>query len=395
MNMDVAPAAARGGSGAGKGGRRVPTFTPKQTLFTLSLLPDLGHCYSGSVSTIEAALLQRLNALLPTLAGQIGPWQVVWGPAVYELPSSDHPDNVMLVVQNGGVAGLPDLVVAVAGTNPYSFLDWIVEDFLVSTQVPWPTGNPPVGAAISLATFTGLSVLQTLVPGPGQPGAGVPVRNFLAAQVSGGATAINLGGHSLGGALSPTLALWLHDTRAAWDPQGHTTLSVLPSAGPTAGNQAFATYSDAQIGAQVTRLHNSLDAVPHAWAAADIQELPTLYAPQIKPDPVVLAFAAIAREISKNGGYTQIDAAAPALPGTVNQGEIHDLDLPFVNFFNQAGWQHVDAYYDLLGVPSLATIMACVKSSAPQVTPIDILTRLKEKLAKLNLKFNLDFDLKL
>ncbi len=368
-------------------------LTPQQTLFTLSLLPDLGHCFSGTVASIESALLAQLETHLTNLQGQIGSWSLVWGPAVYELPTSDRPDNVMFVAQNNGAAGLPDFVVAIAGTNPYSVLDWMIEDFLVTTLVPWPTGAAG-GAKISLGTFNGLAVLQNLVPGPGQPGAGVTLRKFLTAQVAARPTAINVGGHSLGGALAPTLALWLHDTRATWDPAGHATFSVLPSAGPTAGNQAFAAYSDAQIGPLVTRLHNPLDVVPHAWVSTALQAIPTLYAPSIQPDPVMNAFAVIVEAISANGAYTQIDPLAPALAGAaVNGAAINPQALPFVNFFTQLGWQHVDAYYDLMGVPSLSAIMACVKSSAPLVTPIDILTRLPGKLAKLNLKFNLNLPL--
>jgi hypothetical protein len=362
----------------------VPTFDAQQTLFTLSILSDLGHCFSGSVDTIEAALTQALDARLVDLQPDIGPWQVVWGPAVYELPTSDRPDNVMFVARNGGVPGLPRLVVSIAGTNPYSFLDWIVEDFLVSTQVPWPSGQPfALGRRIALGTFIGLSVLQTLKPGAAQPGAGATVRDFLAAQVAGGPTAVNLGGHSLGGALSPTLALWLHDTQRDWDPAGHASLSVLPSAGPTAGNQEFAAYSDAKIGPLVTRLHNPLDVVPHAWASADVQAIPTLYVPQIPPDAVVNDFAELALDISQGCDYAQINADAPPLAGAaVNPALINAGDPGFVNFFRQAAFQHVDAYYNLLGVPGLSQVMSCVQATAKVAGPADILSRLETKLAK-------------
>src|SRR5262249_21292014 len=171
--------------------------------------------------------------------------------------------------------------------------DWLVEGFLVSgdRQVPWLTGQPfSLERKISLGTFIGLRALQTLKPGPTLPGAGATVRDFLATQV-GAPIEINLGGHSLGGALSPTLALWLAARRSDWDPAGHASLSVLPSAGPTAGNQEFADYSDGKIGPRVTRLHNPFDIAPDAWAVADLQAIPTLYAPEIQPDDVVNGFA--------------------------------------------------------------------------------------------------------
>jgi hypothetical protein len=361
----------------------MPTYTAQQTLFTLSILSNLGHAFTGSVADIESALTKEIKAQLASLQPKIGPWQLVWGPAVYELPLSDRPDNVMFVARNGGVPNLPQLVVSIAGTNPYSFLDWIVEDFLVTPQVPWFSGKPfSFDRKISLGTFTGLSVLQTLKPGPAQPGAGATVRDFLAAQVSS-PIAINLAGHSLGGALSPTLALWLHDAQADWDPAGHASLSALPSAGPTAGNQDFATYSDAQIGAQVTRLHNPLDIVPHAWAAADLQAIPTLYVPQIQPDGVVNDFVDLASAISAAGDYAQIDPGAPPLAGAaVDSALIKAGDPAFVNFFAQAGYQHVDAYFNLLGVAEGTALMAPVKASAAVAGPTDVLSRLQIKLAK-------------
>ena len=350
------------------------------------MLAGLGDSLSGSVATIEPALTQLLSGpkgQLTTLQPLIGTWELVWGPAVYEFPTSDRPDNTMFVVSNNS----GELVVAVAGTNPYSFLDWIVEDFLVSAQVLWLTGSPfSLERKISLGTFIGLSVLQKLMPGPGQPGAGVLLKDFLATQVSAPVT-VNVAGHSLGGALSPTLALWLSEVRKEWDPAGNASLSVLPSAGPTAGNEAFAQYSDSQIGTQVTRLYNPLDVVPKAWTTSDLQEIPNLYTPDIQPDAFVNLFADLCIDISQNGGYTQINLNAPALSGsTVNTSIIHPLDSAFSNFFSQVGYQHMEAYSDLLGTnAALSPVLQTIKASAQLRGPASVLTRLQGKLAKFNL----------
>src|SRR5258707_15158525 len=74
------------------------TFNPQQTVFTLSMLAGLGDSLTGSVGTIEPALTQLLETQLTTLEPQIGSWELVWGPAVYELPTSNRPDNTMFVV---------------------------------------------------------------------------------------------------------------------------------------------------------------------------------------------------------------------------------------------------------------------------------------------------------
>ncbi len=328
----------------------------EQTLFTLGMLPNLASCYSGTALAIEAQLLPRVTGVLKDLAGEIGTWTLLWGPAVFELPLSNRPDNAMLVVRRqGGDPSLPQLVVAIAGTNPFAFLDWLVEDFLVTPQVPWATGHPTGTAMISKGTSIGLTALQTLRPGSGLPGSGLTLTELLATEVDGSIT-INVGGHSLGGALSPTLALWLHDTQAAWDPAGHATLSALASAGPTAGNLAFATYSNSQIGTAVTRLHNPLDIVPHAWATLDLLQLPTLYEPLIKPDRDLYDLTSLAVAISAFGFYTQI-RTGQALQ-TLPPNPAH------TDFFSQALYQHVGAYFDLLGIPQRHSIVECVKQAA-------------------------------
>jgi hypothetical protein len=347
----------------------------EQTLFTLAMLPSLGSCYEGDVPTIEQELAKRLDSVLLALQGEIGEWKVIWGPAVFELPRSTRPDNTMFVAQrHGGDHGLPDLVVAIAGTNPYSFLDWLVEDFFVTPQVPWLTGHPTGSPMISLGTFIGLSALQNLRPSPGLPGEYLTVREFLALHALLLPVTINVCGHSLGGALSPTLALWLHDTQAFWNHFGHASLSVLAAAGPTAGNQAFAAYSNAQIGSQITRIYNPLDIVPHAWATADLLAIPQLYAPLIQPDLFVEALIALAVVISAGGGYTQI-ATAQGLPTEPPNPAILD-------FLLQGAYQHVDAYFKLLGIPARRKIIECVKATASQLGPVDRTARVKSNIAK-------------
>ena len=71
----------------------------------------------------------------------------MWGPAVLVAPGSLLADNVMYVAQAGPDTATPQqLVVAIAGTNPYSPFDWLLEDASVAILVPWLTGNPPPGS---------------------------------------------------------------------------------------------------------------------------------------------------------------------------------------------------------------------------------------------------------
>ena len=210
----------------------MPTYTQNQTVFALSAAANLASCFEGSASEIEAALGNELDSLLPRFQPQLGSWEVVWGPVVYVPPASDLSGNVMYVARGGRDTSPPgQLVVAIAGTNPYSAFDWIVEDAFVSTQVSWSTGNPPPGSApkISLGTFLGLTILQAMVAGPAQPGVGSTLADFLTSQ-AGSCPLVTVTGHSLGGALAPAVALWLSDQGGVWNPRGAVGLSCLASA---------------------------------------------------------------------------------------------------------------------------------------------------------------------
>ncbi len=209
---------------------------------------------------------------------------------------------------------------------------------------------------ISLGTFLGLSVLQTLRPGPRFPGAGTLLSDFLTTGLPD-SPLITVAGHSLGGALSPSLALFLSDTRGNWDPAARTQIACFASAGPTPGNGYFAAYFASQLGATTTRCWNNIDVVPHVWNGSDIAAIPNLYAPDILPDLLIQALADGARAISSLGDYTQIIPVA-GLPGTVNTSLINSAVPDFDNYFNQLSYQHVDAYSILLGVPKVGTVWA-------------------------------------
>lgn len=159
----------------------MPNYTPTQTVFALSMISNLGSNFKGTIAEIEAATYQAINTQLSGLTDEIGSWGVIWGPAVYQAPASDLADNVMVVFQAGAGSAVPgQLVVGIAGTNPYSAFDWLLEDFLVITAVAWAYGNPgTLSPNISLGTYLGLSILQALTPGPGLPGVGVTLQNFL------------------------------------------------------------------------------------------------------------------------------------------------------------------------------------------------------------------------
>jgi hypothetical protein len=265
-------------------------------------------------------------------------YQLVWGPAVYRFELADYDDNMMYVVR--GIEDPSVLVISVRGTNSVAILDWLLEDLDVAHTVPWPYGTPidRFKPRLSRATWEGLNVLQTMTPYSEAEGEGPALQRFLQQTVSSqGIRQIWVTGHSLGGALAPTLALWLNDTREQWDSHNQVALHVVALAGAPPGNGDFASYSDARLGDLTRRLHNPYDAVPHAWNEASLSQIPYLYADANIDAPLSVKAAVLAaKALSAGHDYTQIRRDAPALPGAIFAGER--------SFIEQVTWQHTCGY---------------------------------------------------
>jgi Lipase (class 3) len=221
------------------------------------------------------------NLMNPNLAG--GDWSVVWGPCVYVRSGDVTATNAMYVAHSPSQA---TYIVCIAATNPISIFDWVVEDAGVDPHyaAPWPpklpfqpkkrqTPIPTTTPAISAGTAVGISDLLTQKEMI-DPTSGQDLQTFLQAKADSNTTLI-VGGHSLAGALSPTLAYYLQTTATAgtWK-----QVLVLPSAGATPGNQAYAQGFNAAFAQSTdptsglpwnTDYANHHDVVPHAWDKLD------------------------------------------------------------------------------------------------------------------------------
>ena len=316
--------------------------------------------YCGEMITTaspEQTILGFINTAIPQIPPISQPndsWAVVWGPAVYTTPGALYQDNLMFVAQNQ--SDLTQFAVAVRGTNGSADLDWLMEDFDIFDLMNWPPGTTPTptGPRISESTSIGLQVLLGM---EGSTANGS--QSLLAFLKSQTTKAINVcvTGHSLGGCLAPTLALYLKEQRAAWDVSGDSNVSTITFAGPTPGNSAFAAYSDSQFSGgpyppnwdsslgttcDAVRCESSTWADPLAWIASNLSQ------PATSPSGTFISplFAIY---------------APPNVPGSPN------LDFAKLSLTSGLAWSYVvnDAFPSLAGIVANADYQHIVANAAP------------------------------
>ncbi|RKG56383.1 hypothetical protein D7X30_22645 [Corallococcus sp. AB011P] len=357
-----------------------PVLNLCQKAFLLTRESNRVGDMQGDTRTLAKALQTQLSSFLalPDVQKAMGgQWSLVWGPAVFETQESatSYADNVMYV------AASPDqstYVVAIAGTNMHSDYDKDQEDNGVNTTKLWtdafpglPSYGVPLGInpwpVVSTGTALGvnnlLGMTDTLTTQKS-------LLDFLRSLSGTKTQTLIFGGHSLGGALAPTLAL------ALFNPSGgplHTRdwnhVHVLPVAGPTPGNKGLSEFfqkvfppvgTDAfqPPNAWNQNIWNRLDAVPHAWVVDMLKRIPTLYPAKWEGDqvPSDITKAVNGAVLASNlggalpGPYTQ-------LPNIQAQGTLHG-PMPITTeeqFFAQVAYQHLDAYEILFEVQSLVS----------------------------------------
>jgi len=361
----------------------------------LSLLSNaaFGH-YFANITELQtyATTIVTKTLASPTVQEYLGNWSLIWGPVVYvNKPQAEQvvADNTMMLLYN---SSQNLLLAAIAGTNSYSTYAWLQEDFKVNTTKKWAdiTGidNPHYifyqEIKISTGSYNGLQILMQMQYN------NQTIEQALTANLNGKAgVEFATAGHSLGGALCPVLALYMYDTKSKWDSNNVVkTISTWPTAGPTAGNYAFANYARDRL--SCTSRHNTLDVIPYAWQKDLLQQIPKIYS--AIPAETIIGVLAIGAVLATHDKYTKLhiiyDQIQPwhSLTGTFNQDtdnkikndlQILYLVIPsglkdyipnFVNlarFLAQMGYQHTTAYNTLLNIQSFATAYQAVLNQNP------------------------------
>ncbi|MFT3770227.1 MAG: lipase family protein [Minicystis sp.] len=210
-------------------------------------------------------LRQRLTRRLSRTAPVQNRWQLAWGPAASQLDGSLLADDTMAyVATTREVPG--EIAIAIRGTNPFALPTWLHQDLDVAKPVSWPPGADSSALKIAPGTLLGLTRLEALLPSPAisedPTSLSVALRALLEQRPG---ARVTVTGHSLGGVLATVFGLRLVENRDAWDPYGNTPLDVWSFAAPTAGNAAFAQYTDLRLGDALRRFWNTNDIVPSAW----------------------------------------------------------------------------------------------------------------------------------
>lgn len=287
----------------------------EQQTVCLSNLSTVSFNISGSSLELAKKVKDEIELVLSDdrVRELIGKWNLIWGPSVHAdsfigkakavnsmflVAPEDHPDHAVVVI---------------AGTNGTSLMTWVQEDFNVSQTVLWPytAEDCPSTPKISKGVAHGLQRLVEMT-NPFEGGEGeITLRNFLKDHPS--ITDIMVTGHSLGGALSPLYALYLEDTRGDWA-STDVSLSCLPTAGQTSGDQVFAEYYGKKLGHATKRVWNEIDVVPNAFNSKSLTQVPTLYEPEIHAPLVLQMIVESIRRNVRDQNYLNILPETPGFP---------------------------------------------------------------------------------
>jgi len=378
-------------------------YNDYQMTFILSMTSNFAPPVNNSNPIAAAQEIQtNFSNQLPQIIAAANfpvPVTVAWGPYVVVDPKDITKDgvatatNTMLVFKypSQTAPGVNEYVVAIAGTKASSVFDLLYEDKLGGKIAAWPYNTNTNTIKISHGTLNGVDLLLGL-------NAGNSITAYFTNLNDPGAI-ITVAGHSLGGALSPALALVLFGANTKYSAipaqaaNQKWTTRTYATAGPDVGNGDYVKYLQQTFAPQPAapavkwqqfncKIWNSLDMVPQVWSQGFVDYIDNIYGTQLKtPQRVKTALGLLYKAIliynlgnpyasadpKKFGQFdgtfqTSLPTNGPMIADdcssnstcSVNPSSIADCE-----FVGQILYQHINAYFDEIGVSAfLAAVTA-------------------------------------
>lgn len=248
-----------------------------QVIFSLSMLANIPASTAfgrHNITSASTAIQDIINYSSPKIDSvlqyasapgvNLSVWKRVWGPGVAVnsgstlvfglLPPYVASASLTIFQDNNN-----NYVLAIQATNPNCNFDWDTYDFNVEKAHQWIFGGDSSGY-VSEGTYLGFNALLGLTSG------NTSAISFLnKAYAANSAINVVVTGHSLGGALSPVMALYLKHQFDSIARQNTTNVYCLSTAGATPGDADFAKYYNSKLMSNTMRVWNYLDVVPRAW----------------------------------------------------------------------------------------------------------------------------------
>jgi hypothetical protein len=312
-----------------------------------------------SVATQDQRILADLQAALASAA---------WTPLWVGISSDPERANLTYIAQSLA-SGEQTYAVVIRGTD-FDMPTDLHEDFDVAPPtVGFAVGNQTV--QIAAGALQGHDYVTQA-----QGADGSTLLQALAGFASGGGAKVFVTGHSLGGALATTVALYLANARTAL---GETIYQVYTFAAPTVGLNDFASLFDATFGGNDIdsnsswRIYNAWDLIPQCWAPDTLGKLSSWYPP---PGP---GQCGTVQKIIK--GLQSRPQGLQYTQPTVNPSPLNNpswgdayldegcIDTTLEAFICQVAFQHdSDTYLTLLGATPVSLLSGLAPNAVAQGT---------------------------
>ena len=249
------------------------------TKFILGYLTNINTGYIATEENEEESIKKIENVFENSnFQKEFGEWEIVWGPCISTSKTKEGTilkkevtDNAMYLARKKGEE---NYVLGIAGTNSISYTGWFDEDFDVETTQSWPLSILDLKETthkgnIASGTATGFDKLWNM-----KGNEKCSLWEYISNNLSN--CSISVSGHSLGGALTPVMAVGLADKIAESDKVENIKISAYPFAGPTPGDVGFANHI-ADVLEEYHAVYNEMDIVPLSWGCDDLSKIPSLY----------------------------------------------------------------------------------------------------------------------